>query len=152
MSTLSLHLLSATVAEGQPHDGADVPAEPGVLRLPNDADLHAVEVQQVQRIELNFPKFTDGRAFSQAWLLRRRHGFSGDIRACGDVRIDQLQQMARSGFSSAVLANAQDLALGRQLLGHFHGFYQGDALHGQPHFGSGQSPAVHAPPPSTAQP
>jgi hypothetical protein len=38
------------------------------------------------------------------------------------------------------------------LLGHFHGFYQGDALHGQPHFRAGQSPAVHAPPPSTAQP
>jgi uncharacterized protein (DUF934 family) len=85
-------------------------------------------------------------------LLRRRHGFSGDIRACGDVRVDQLQQMARSGFSSAVLANAQDLSLGRQLLGHFHGFYQGDAVHGQPHFGSVQSPAVHSPPPSTAQP
>jgi uncharacterized protein (DUF934 family) len=54
-------------------------------------------------IEL-FPKFTDGRAFSQAVLLRRRYRFAGDIRATGDVLIDQLVQMHRSGFSSAVLA------------------------------------------------
>ena len=57
----------------------------------------------MERIELHFPKFTDGRAFSQAFLLRRRLGFKGDIRATGDVLIDQLVQMQRTGFSSAVL-------------------------------------------------
>lgn len=105
-----------------------------VLQLANDADPLTVSLQGVERIELSFPKFTDGRAYSQAWRLRRRHGFEGDIRACGDVRVDQLQQMARSGFSSAVLIEGQDLALGQQLLSRFHGFYQGDALHAQPHF------------------
>jgi uncharacterized protein (DUF934 family) len=41
-------------------------------------------------VELHFPKFTDGRAYSQAFLLRRRLGFSGEIRAIGDVLVDQL--------------------------------------------------------------
>lgn len=58
----------------------------------------------MDRIELVFPKFTDGRAFSQAVLLRRRYRFAGDLRATGDVLIDQVLQMQRSGFSSAVLA------------------------------------------------
>ena len=55
----------------------------------------------VERIDLHFPKFTDGRAFSQAFLLRRRLGFKGEIRATGDVLIDQLVQMQRTGFDSA---------------------------------------------------
>jgi uncharacterized protein (DUF934 family) len=52
-----------------------------------------VALEGVDRVVLNFPKFTDGRAFSQARLLRRRRGFTGDIRATGDVLIDQLVQM-----------------------------------------------------------
>ena len=64
----------------------------------------------VERIDLHFPKFTDGRAFSQAFLLRRRLGFQGDIRATGDVLIDQLVQMQRTGFSSAVLREGKDPA------------------------------------------
>ena len=63
----------------------------------------------VERIDLHFPKFSDGRAFSQAFLLRRRLGFEGDIRATGDVLIDQLVQMQRTGFSSAVLRADQDV-------------------------------------------
>ena len=78
------------------------------LRISNDADLGTLAaegaLQGVERIELDFPKFTDGRAFSQAVLLRRRHGFAGDLRATGDVLIDQLVHMHRSGFTSAVLA------------------------------------------------
>ena len=68
---------------------------PKVLHLPNDADPLAIEVnlKDIERIDLHFPKFTDGRAYSQAFLLRRRLGFTGDIRATGDVLIDQLVQM-----------------------------------------------------------
>ena len=103
------------------------------LVLANDADAHSVPLDGVTRIDLNFPKFTDGRAFSQAFVLRRR-GFKGDIRAHGDVLIDQLLQMQRSGFSSAVLRADQDAAHGQRLLGHYKGFYQGDAVHAAPHF------------------
>jgi len=101
--------------------------------LPNDADVHTLELEGVERIDLNFPKFTDGRAFSQAFVLRRR-GFTGDIRAHGDVLIDQLLQMQRSGFSSAVLRDDQDAAHGEKLLTHYKAFYQGDAVTHEPKF------------------
>ena len=90
-----------------------------VLQLANDADPLTVSLQGVERIELSFPKFTDGRAYSQAFMLRRRCGFQGDLRATGDVLIDQLALMQRSGFSSAVLRADQDLAHGEKLLHHF---------------------------------
>ena len=103
------------------------------LALANDTDAHAVTFDNVQRIDLHFPKFTDGRAFSQAFILRRR-GFTGDIRAHGDVLIDQLVQMQRSGFSSVVLRDDQNAEHGKKLLSHYPSFYQGDAVHPQPHF------------------
>ena len=105
-----------------------------LLTLPNDADPMQQVLQGVQAIELHFPKFTDGRAFSQALMLRRRCGFAGDIRATGDVLIDQLSQMQRCGFSSAVLRADQDIAKGQQLLAHFSAFYQGDVTQPQPLF------------------
>ncbi|CAN1560149.1 Uncharacterised conserved protein UCP030820 [Burkholderiaceae bacterium] len=104
------------------------------LQLGNDADALSQNLQGVQIIELHFPSFTDGRAFSQALMLRRRCGFKGDIRATGDVLVDQLQQMQRCGFSSAVLRADQSLAKGRELLSHFSAFYQGDVAQPQPLF------------------
>jgi uncharacterized protein (DUF934 family) len=106
---------------------------PGALRIANDADAETVDLQGVQAIELDFPKFTDGRAFSQAFTLRRR-GFSGDIRGVGAVLIDQLVQMQRSGFSSAVLHEDQDVAHAQRQFDRFAGFYQADAQVRQPHF------------------
>ena len=104
------------------------------VALANDADALALPLDGVERVDLHFPNFTDGRAFSQAFLLRRRRGFKGEIRATGDVLIDQLVQMQRTGFSSAVLRDDQDLTLGEQLLRHYPSFYQGDAVHTAPHF------------------
>lgn len=104
------------------------------LSIANDADPRETQLDGITAIELNFPKFSDGRAFSQAFLLRRRLGFTGEIRATGDVLIDQLVQMQRSGFSQAVLRADQDLAHGQALLAHYPAFYQGDAVHTAPHF------------------
>ena len=101
--------------------------------LANDVDVQTLDLEGLERIDLNFPKFTDGRAFSQAFVLRRR-GFTGDIRAHGDVLIDQLLQMQRSGFSSVVLRDDQNAEHGKKLLSHYPSFYQGDAVHPQPHF------------------
>ncbi|MEN9373586.1 MAG: hypothetical protein RIR79_1138 [Pseudomonadota bacterium] len=95
-----------------------------VLTLSNDADPRAVDLKDVQRIDLHFPQFTDGRAFSQAFLLRHRLGFAGEIRATGDVLIDQLLQMQRCGFDAAVLRPDQNPALALQQLSHFTEFYQ----------------------------
>lgn len=110
------------------------PAGLQVIELANDANPSTLALEGVARIELNFPKFTDGRAFSQAYLLRRRLGFKGDIRATGDVLVDQLLQMQRTGFSSAVLRADQNLAHAQRQLTHFAGFYQGDAAQPQPQF------------------
>jgi uncharacterized protein (DUF934 family) len=105
-----------------------------VLQLANDADPRESSLEGIERVELHFPKFADGRAFSQAFLLRRRLGFGGDIRATGDVLIDQLLQMQRSGFSSAVLRADQDASQAQRQLDRYGQFYQGDAVNAHPLF------------------
>ena len=108
------------------------------IELTNDADPMALQLDGVERIDLTFPKFTDGRAFSQAFLLRRRREFQGEIRATGDVLVDQLAQMERSGFDVAVLRADQDMAVAQRVLAEYPGYdvgaYQGDAVHVKPHF------------------
>ncbi len=113
--------------------------DPKVLQLANDADPLAIEVclADIERIDLNFPEFTDGRAYSQAFLLRRRLGFTGDIRATGDVLIDQLVQMERTGFSSAVLKEGVDASDAQRQFDRFSAFYQCDAVKTAPHFAAG---------------
>lgn len=109
-----------------------------VIELANDADPQQLDLAGVDRVDLNFPKFSDGRAFSQAFLLRRRLGFKGEIRATGDVLADQLAQMQRSGFDVAVLRADQSMDIAQRVLaaypGHSVGKYQGDAVDIQPHF------------------
>ena len=104
------------------------------IELPNDADPRTLQLNAVNRIDLNFPKFTDGRAFSQAFLLRRRLGFRGEIRATGDVLIDQLVQMQRSGFDVAVLREDQNLDFAQRQFDRYRAFYQGDAIATTPQF------------------
>ena len=111
---------------------SDDPTDASHVRVANDAEVHSLALEGITCIALDFPKFTDGRAFSQAHVLRRR-GFVGDIRATGDVLIDQLLQLQRSGFSSAVLREGQDATHGARLLEHYSGFYQGD-VQDLPHF------------------
>jgi len=108
------------------------------IQIANSDDPHDVPLAGVESIALNFPKFTDGRAFSQAFLLSRRLGFKGEIVATGDVLIDQLAQMQRSGFTAAVLREDQPLDVAERVLAAYPGFdvgaYQGDAVHVSPHF------------------
>lgn len=121
-------------------NGTDTASTKGqnVVELANDADPLQLTLEGVDRIDLNFPKFSDGRAFSQAFLLRRRLGFKGEIRATGDVLVDQLAQMERSGFDVAVLRADQDLSIAHRVLAAYPGYgvgkYQGDAVDIQPHF------------------
>jgi len=72
------------------------------IQISNDYDvgLLADDLNRFNMIVLNFPAYTDGRAYSQARQLRSRYGFKGIIRACGDVLRDQLPLMVRSGFDS----------------------------------------------------
>ena len=105
-----------------------------VIELPNDANPFDLDLAGVDRIDLQFPKFTDGRSFSQARLLRGRLKFAGELRATGDVLIDQLVQMARCGFDVAVLREGVDMADAQRQLDRFKAFYQGDVTHPLPHF------------------
>ena len=112
-----------------------------VVSLANDEDpnMRKDEIATAERIELHFPHFTDGRAYSQAYLLRRRLGFKGDLRATGDVLVDQLIQMERTGFSSAVLKDGIDPADAQRQFDRFPAFYQGDVVRDAPFLQSSPS-------------
>jgi uncharacterized protein (DUF934 family) len=122
----SIQILSAAEQESQ--------GQERVLHLTNDIDPLAVSLDGVDRVELEFPKFTDGRAYTQAWLIRRRRRFAGDIRATGDVLIDQLVQMQRTGFSSAVLKEGKDPAEATRQFERYAAYYQGDVQEQRPLF------------------
>ena len=82
----------------------------GVL-LPNTLDIAAVWQKLADRplLALSFPAFGDGRAYSQATVIRRRHGFKGELRAVGLAVVrDQLQQMKSCGFDTFLLRDDQD--------------------------------------------
>ena len=82
----------------------------GVL-VPNTADVEALfpEIADRPLIALQFPTFSDGRALSQAVLLRRRLAFSGELRAVGDVIRDLVFWLGRCGFDSIVPRQDQSL-------------------------------------------
>jgi uncharacterized protein (DUF934 family) len=63
------------------------------------ADLIAADLPELSFVALNFPGFMDGRAYSTAVVLRRHLGYTGEIRAIGDVLRDQLFFMKRCGFT-----------------------------------------------------
>ena len=122
------------IANNDPLAGTHGLKDSQVLQPGNDLDPRSFDLTGVERVVLNFPKFTDGRAYSQAFLLRRRLGFKGDIRATGDVLIDQLVQMQRSGFSSAVLREGVDASAAQRQFERYAAFYQGDAVTTAPLF------------------
>ena len=93
---------SATILEPLPfEEWQQRPAWPAVSLANTDPveDL-APHVGRLRLIVLNFPKFSDGRAYSQARLLRGRLGYTGELRATGGVLQDQLPFMLRCGFDS----------------------------------------------------
>jgi uncharacterized protein (DUF934 family) len=76
--------------------------EAAALALANTDDVLLLggRLAGVKLIVLNFPKFTDGRAYSQARLLRERLGYTGELRATGAVFLDQLPFLLRCGFDA----------------------------------------------------
>lgn len=72
------------------------------VRVPNTLDIEEVasNIIDIPLLCLEFPAFGDGRAFTQARLLRERLGYRGELRAMGDVARDQLFYMQRCGFDS----------------------------------------------------
>ncbi|WP_031410289.1 DUF934 domain-containing protein [Thiomonas sp. FB-Cd] len=121
------------------------------LILSNSHDVRTLEgsLSCFAAVALQFPKWTDGRAYSQARLLRVRLRYTGDIRAIGDILVDMALPLARTGFDTAVLRADQDLEVAQHALRFFDGllsfpgtdirrggsvYYQGDALDPDPLF------------------
>ena len=75
-------------------------------------------------VALEFPKFTDGRAYTQARILRERLGFRGELRATGQVLLDQLLFMQRCGFDAFEIAKGEPVEAWRNAMNSFSVFYQ----------------------------
>lgn len=77
------------------------------VRFASDQSPTAVQadLEHIAVCALDFPAFTDGRAYSYARLLRERFGYAGEVRAIGNVLLEQLHFMGRSGFDAFEVAS-----------------------------------------------
>ncbi len=131
-----------TVRERWPHDVA------AGVSVPNDADVEGLEpdLPRLGLVVLRFPVWTDGRAYSQARLLRVRLRFAGEVRASGEVLVDMLPLLHRTGFDAVELRADQSLDSAQRALRFFAGHYQGDVheprprFRREPHFAASSSP------------
>jgi uncharacterized protein (DUF934 family) len=97
----------------------------GVL-WPNNRKIAelAPYLDRLALIVLTFPNFKDGRAYSQARILRERYGFSGELRATGQVLRDQFVFLVRAGFDSLEIAKPSDADAFAAALARYSVFYQ----------------------------
>lgn len=101
------------------------PGRLGILLSPSDDPASiAGDLGRFALLAVAFPSFTDGRGYSTARLLRERHGWTGELRAVGDVLRDQLFLMARCGFDSFALRADQDATAAVAAFGDFTVVYQ----------------------------
>ena len=106
-------------------DAAAHRAGAGVVLAPDDDALAlAPYLDRLQLVAIDFPQYTDGRGYSHARLLRERLGFGGEIRAVGDVRVDQIAFMTRAGIDAFDLAEAPDEATLARALTRYRTSYQ----------------------------
>ena len=100
-------------------------APTGVL-WPNDRDVAelAPHLDRLALVALAFPTFRDGRAYSQARVLRERYGFGGELRATGQVLRDQFVLLARAGFDAFEVAKDGDARAFSDALARYSVFYQ----------------------------
>ena len=100
----------------------------GVL-WPNDRRIAELApwLGHLALVALQFPKFRDGRAYSQARLLRETYGFRGTLRATGDVLRDQFHFLIRAGFDSFEVKKATDASAFAQAASRYSVVYQPSA-------------------------
>ena len=115
----------------------------GVM-LTNDVEMSEIagDLRRFALVTLQFPKWVDGRAYSQAHVLRSRYRFGGEIRATGEVLVDMLPLLQRSGFTAVQMRADQSLEAAQRALTYFPAHYQGDVQDPLPLF---------AKPPGTAE-
>jgi uncharacterized protein (DUF934 family) len=98
-----------------------LPAGTPVWSNTEDVLAQGEAVQQLPAIALHFPKWTDGRAYSQAVLLRLRLRWRGELIATGEVLADMLPLLRRCGFTAVQLRADQSLEAAQRALGWFDG-------------------------------
>jgi uncharacterized protein (DUF934 family) len=103
----------------------------GVL-WPNDRRVAELEpyVDRLAVIVLMFPTFKDGRAYSQARILRERYGFRGELRATGQILRDQFLFLVRAGFDSLEVVKPADADAFAATLARYSVFYQSAGVSG----------------------
>ena len=107
------------MAEADPKDARMV------TLMPDDDPLKLEPfLDQLDVIEITFPRYTDGRGYSQAQLLRRRLGYQGELRAVGDVLRDQILFMLRSGFNAFEVQSEDAVEAVQAASAEFSHFYQ----------------------------
>jgi len=96
---------------------------------PNDRRITELKpyLDRLALVALNFPKFRDGRAYSQARQLREQFGFRGTLRATGDVLRDQFHFLVRAGFDSFEVKKPADAEVFAEVLSRYSVYYQGGA-------------------------
>lgn len=96
-----------------------------------DARLLIPHLDRLQLVEVDFPRFRDGRGYSSARILREA-GYTGELRAAGDVLVDQMLFMRRCGFDSFAPSVPVDEAVLEATLARYDYFYQSAADHAVP--------------------
>jgi uncharacterized protein (DUF934 family) len=93
---------------------------------PNSRDLDDLVpyLDRLAAVALVFPSFRDGRAYSQARLLRERHGYDGELRATGQVLRDQFVFMLRAGFDAFEVKKDADADAFAETVKRYSVFYQ----------------------------
>jgi uncharacterized protein (DUF934 family) len=96
------------------------------IRLHSDQapEVIAADLEHFAVVALEFPKFRDGRAYSYARLLRERYGFKGELRAVGEVLLEQLFFMLRTGFDVFDIQSEDPLNDYQTALADFSVWYQ----------------------------
>ena len=117
------------------HDTLQARNDIGVWLSPND-DLTEVAKHfgQWPLVAIDFPKFTDGRGYSIAWRVRNHYQYAGELRAIGNVLVDQLFFMLRVGFDTLALDPKVVLTTAERNLAPFPDVYQGSTDNPEPLF------------------
>jgi uncharacterized protein (DUF934 family) len=118
-------ILSATRYLAEAAELARRTAPTGVL-WPNNRKISelAPHLDYLDLVALVFPTFRDGRAYSQARVLREHHGFRGELRATGDVLRDQFLFLLRAGFDALEVKKHADVPAFAQAVKRYSVFYQ----------------------------
>jgi uncharacterized protein (DUF934 family) len=118
-------LVSAARFLGNPESFLQRKAKTGVL-WPNNRDLDelVLYLERLAAVALVFPSFRDGRAYSQARLLRERFQYRGELRATGQVLRDQFVFMLRAGFDAFEVKKQSDAEAFAQTVKRYSVFYQ----------------------------